>query len=393
MGDAHLACEAGLYNFDGAANYEKWLNDIHDEQQANGALPGIVPTGGWGYQWGNGPAWDSAYPLICWYLYQYRGDRRILEKHYDRLRRYVDYATTRAKNGIVAFGLGDWVAPKTKTPLEVTDTGYYYADTIIVAEAAKLLGKADDAKKYTELAASIKQAFNAKLFNAQTGQYANGSLTAQSCALYQGLVEPGHKAAVLNALVAEAEKQDYHMDVGILGAKYLLNALADNGRADVAYRILMQKTPPGYGNWIERGATTLWEDWPGAASRNHIMFGDVSAWFYKNLAGINAGAPGFKRIVIKPRVLGDLTFARATYDSMAGRIVSDWKIENGTFKLDVTIPANASAMVYVPATTQAKITESGQAAETAAGVKFLRREEGYAVFEVGSGTYRFAATP
>ncbi len=219
MGDAHLAVEVGLLNFDSAANYHKFLDDIRDEQEPSGRLPGIIPTGGWGYAWGNGPGWDSAYPIIAWHLYQYRDDRRVLEKHYAGMRRYVDYVSTRAKDNIVAFGLDDWVAPKTKTPLEVTDTGYYYADACIVAQAAQVLGKADDARKYSALANDIKRAFNAKLLNAETGQIANGSLTAQSCALYQGLVEPQDKAKVVARLVAEVERQDYHMDVGILGAK------------------------------------------------------------------------------------------------------------------------------------------------------------------------------
>lgn len=391
MGDAHLAAEQGMYNFDAAANYTKWLNDIYDEQQPNGALPGIVPTSGWGYAWGNGPAWDSAYPLITWYLYQYYGDTRILQIHYDRLRRYVDYLTGRAKNGIVGFGLGDWVAPKTQTPVEVTDTGYYYADTVIVARAAALLGKTGDARKYSALAENIRKAFNAKFFDAATGQYANGSLTALSCALFQGLTEPSNHDAVVQNLVAEVAKQGDHMDVGILGAKYLLNTLTVNGRADVAYRLATQTTPPSYGHWIERGATTLWEDWGGGASLNHIMFGDISAWFYKVLAGINAATPGFKRIVIKPHVLGDLTFARASYDSIHGRIVSDWKVENRTFALSVTIPANTTATVYIPAAGKDKVMEGGMAADRAEGVRFRRMEEGYALFAVGSGTYKFTA--
>lgn len=389
-GDAHLAAEMGLYNFDGTANYEKWLDDIADEQGSQGDFAGIIPTSGWGYN--IGPSWDSAYPLIVWYLYEYRGDRRMIEKHYPHLVRYVDYVTTRAKDGIVDYGLDDWVAPKTKTPAAVTNTAYYYVDTLLVAKMAQLLGKTDDAKKYFDQAASIKTAFNAKFYNAQTGQYANGSLTALSCALYQGLVEPQNKARVVENLVAEVKKQGYHMDVGILGAKYLLNTLADNGHADVVYQMLMQKTWPSYGYWIERNATTLWEEWNGNQSRNHVMFGDVSAWFYKYLAGINAAAPGFQQIVIKPHILGDLTYARATYDSQQGRIVSDWKINAGAFQLDVTIPANTTATVYVPAGGQSKVTEGGKTIPKTSRVQWLKHEDGYSVFAVGSGSYHFAAS-
>lgn len=388
-GDAQLAAEMGLYNFDASANYEKWLSDIADEQGDKGDFAGIIPTSGWGYN--IGPSWDSAYPLITWYLYQYKGDKGIVEKHYPRLVRYVDFVTTKAKDGIVDYGLDDWVAPKTKTPAAVTSTAYYYVDTLTVARMAQLLGKPADAKKYFDQANTIKAAFNAKFYNPQTGEYANGSLTALSCALYQGLVEPQNKAKVLANLVAEVKKQDYHMDVGILGAKYLLNTLADNGYTDVAYRILNQRTMPSYGYWVDQGATTLWEDWDGHESLNHVMFGDVSAWFYKYLAGINASSPGFTQIVIKPHVVGDLTWAKGSYDSAQGRIVSNWKKTGGALQMDVTIPANSTATVYVPAKSGAKLTESGQPLAKASGVKFVRQDGDYSVLRVGAGTYRFGA--
>ena len=391
-GDAHLAAELGLYNFDPTANYEKWLDDIADEQGADGSYAAIIPTSGWGYN--IGPSWDSAYPLITWYLYQYRGDKAIVEKHYPRLQRYLTFLSTRAKDGIVDYGLGDWLPAKTQTPTDVTSTGYYYADAVLLGKMAQLLGKPEDAKKYSDLAASIKTAFNAKFYNAQTGQYANGSLTAQSCALYQGLVEPQNKAKVMEALLAEVERQDYHMDVGILGAKYLLNSLADNGRADVAYRILQTKTFPSYGYWVDRGATTLWERWSDVGnrddSRNHVMFGDVSAWFYKYLAGIQMGSPGFKTIVLQPHLLGDLTSARATYDSMQGRIVSDWKITGNRFNWQVTVPANTTATVMVPASSPDSITEGDQPVAKVKGLRFLRSENGAVVFAAQPGSYNFS---
>ncbi|MBV9469746.1 MAG: family 78 glycoside hydrolase catalytic domain [Abitibacteriaceae bacterium] len=390
-GDAQLAAEQGMYNFDSAANYVKWLNDLKDEQQPGGALPGIVPTGGWGYQWGNGPAWDSAYPLICWYLYQYYGDTRIFQVHYEHLRRYVDYLTSRAQDGIVSIGLGDWVPPGPTAPVAVTDTGYYYRDALIVAQAASLLGNGADARKYTQLAASIKRAFNAKFFDPKTSSYADGSQTALSCALYQGLVEPQNKEAVLKNLVAAVDKHDGHIFTGILGAKYVMNTLLENGRPDVAYTIATQKTAPGWGNWIERGATTLWEDWGGGSSLNHIMFGDISAWFYKALAGINGdpAAPGFNHFFIKPQVLGDLTWARGEYDSIHGKIVSDWKLQDGQFKLDVTVPVNTTAMVVIPGTDATKIMESSLPLQQASGVKLLRTDNNSTTLAVSSGTYHF----
>jgi len=285
-GDAHLAAEQGLLNYAPGAVYTKWIQDLADEQKPTGELPGIVPTSGWGYEWGNGPAWDSAFLLIPWYMYRYYGDIGILEKQYDQMKRYVDYLTSKAQEGIVSIGLGDWVPFETETPVALTSTGYYYQDARIVAEAARLLGKTDDAQKYSALADQIKAAFNRRFYDAKTGLYANGSQTALSCALYQGLATAENRVIVLRNLVANVEKRDGHIDTGILGAKYLLNASLQNERPDVAYRVASQKTLPSWGYWIEQGATTLWESWRGTDSRNHIMFGDISAWFYKTLAGI-----------------------------------------------------------------------------------------------------------
>ncbi len=397
-GDAHLAAEAGLYNFDAAAAYAQWMLDFRDEQRNTGELPGIVPTGGWGYAWGNGPAWDSAYVLIPWYLYQYRGDVRILAEHYDHVKRYVDYLTVKSKDGIVAIGLGDWCPANTRTPENVTSTGYYYCDAVIVSKMAGILGRKEDEAKYAELAAGIRKAFNAKFRNQATKQYANGSQTALSCAIYQGLAEPADVDAVVGQLVANVERQGNHLDCGILGAKYLLHALGDNGHADVAYRVVTQTTFPSWGYWVKQGATTLWENWNGAGTHNHIMFGDISAWFYGTLAGIRPDqtAPGFKRMIIKPAIVGDLTWVKCHYDSMYGRIVSNWRRDPpvgpraGTLTMEVTIPPNTTATIYVPTADAATVTESGKPAGQVAGVKFLRMEAGNAVYEVGSGQYRFS---
>ena len=392
-GDAHLAAEQGLLNYAPAAVYTKWINDLGDEQRPTGELPGIVPTSGWGYTWGNGPAWDSAFLLIPFYLYEYCGDTKVLCDHYDGLKRYVDYLTSKAKDGIVDIGLNDWAPYKTATPADITSTAYYYRDTQIVALTAGLMGNKADERKYNELAASIKQAFNGKFYHPESGLYGNGSQTSLSCALYQGLVEPADKARVLSNLVAAVEKCNGHIDTGILGAKYLLNALLENGRADVAYRIVSQKDLPSWGWWIEQGATTLWENWNGSESRNHIMYGDISAWFYEALAGINLdpAVPAFKRIIIKPNIVGGLTSARASYDSVRGRIASGWEIANGRLDLRVTIPVNTTAIVYVPGADPAAIKEDGKSVADAAGAKFLRLEEGRVLIEVGSGTYHFTA--
>jgi alpha-L-rhamnosidase len=391
-GDAHLAAEQGLLNYAPAAVYTKWINDLGDEQRPGGELPGIVPTSGWGYTWGNGPAWDSAFLLIPLYLYEYCGDTKVLCDHYEGLKRYVDYLTSKAKGGIVDIGLNDWAPYKTATPADITSTAYYYRDAQIVALAARLMGKQADARKYKELAAATRQAFNAKFYHPGTGLYGNGSQTSLSCALYQGLVDPANKARVVANLVAAVEKTHGHIDTGILGAKYLLNALLENGRADVAYCIASQRDLPSWGWWIEQGATTLWEQWNGAESRNHIMFGDISAWCYKALAGINPdpAAPAFRHIIIKPNPVGGLTSARASYDSVHGRIVSDWQIKDGSFSLTVTIPANTTATVSLPTANLFSVIENGHPATKAEGMQDYRIEAGRSLFDIASGTYHFA---
>ena len=390
--DAHLATEMGLYNFDGAANYRKWLQDIADEQRPDGSYAAIIPTSGWGYN--IGPAWDSAYPLIAWYLYQYRGDQTMIQQHYPRFVKYLDYLSSRSKDGLVDYGLGDWLPAKTQTPNTLTSTGYYYADAILLSKMAKLLGKPEDALKYGELAARIKTAFNAKFYDAQTGKYDNGSITAQSCALYQGLVEEGNEPAVFAALLAEIERQDYHMDVGILGAKYVLNTLADNGRADVAYRMLQKRTMPSYGYWIDKGATTMWERWTDKDnnddSRDHVMFGDVSAWFYKYLAGIQLDSPGFKTFKLEPHILGDLTSARASHETVHGTILSDWKIADGQFRWQVTVPANTTATAMMPFAAVGGLTESGQPMDKSVGVSALDQKASASTFKLAPGKYDFA---
>ncbi len=392
-GDAHLAAETGLYNFDAAASYTQWMRDFQDEQRPGGELPGIVPTGGWGYHWGNGPAWDSAYVLIPWYLYQYRGDLRILAEHHDNLKRYVDYLTTKAKNGIVAIGLGDWCPAKTGTPEKVTSTGYYYRDAVIVSQIAALLGKQEEAATYGKLAESIRTAFNREFLNQQTNQYAGGTQTAMACALYQGLADPANVAAVASNLVANVERRDNHLDCGILGTKYLLHALTDNGRADVAYKVTTQTTAPSWGHWIKQGATTLWENWNGDGTHNHVMFGDVSAWFYQTLAGIrpDSSAPGFKKIIIEPHVVGDLTSAQASHLSGYGRITSAWKLDGNRLTLSVTIPPNTTARILVPSKGLDDVKEGGTPVTKAAGLTSANQQGERTTIETGSGNFVFTS--
>jgi len=390
-GDAHLACDQGLFTYRAGMAYEKWLDDLWDEQRASGELPGIVPTGGWGYAWGNGPAWDSAYHLIAWQLYEHLGDTRPLARHYDRLVRYVDYLGTKAVADIVAIGLGDWCTAKTETPVEVTSTAYYFIDTLIVAKAARLLGKEDDARIYGERAERIRQAFIAR-FRKADGLWAEGSQCAIACALHFGLLEPADRAPSLRALIAALERTDHHLDCGILGTSYVLRVLHDGGRDDVAYRIATQDTFPSWGHWLHQGATTLWEAWNGSGSRNHIMFGDILAWMFRALGGIepDSAHPGFARVIVKPPLIDGLSHATARHDSIRGAFVVAWRRAGTSMTIELIVPPNAEALLHVPHADPEQVREGAGLARAAVGVSFTSVVDGRAVFRVGAGSYAFA---
>lgn len=387
-GDAHVFAETALLNFDMAASYEKWMRDFLDERRPDGQAAAIIPTSGWGY--GLGPSWDSACVMIPWFLHVYTGDTRVLEDNYEQMKRYVDFLSTRAKDGLVSYGLGDWMYPKTATPSEVTGTGYFYADSLCLSKIAAILGRREDAEKYEAQALRAKQAYQTRIYHGQ-GVYANGSQTAQSCPLWHGLVPETEKEAVARKLLAAVETQGGHVDVGIIGIKYLLPALSQVGLDEVAYRMVTQTTAPGWGDWVQRGATTCWEDWAGEFSRNHYAFGTVAEWFVKSLAGIipDPQAPGFKHFEIRPKAVRALGWVRAHYDSIRGRIEVSWRQDDHKFACRVTVPPNSSATVYLPADDANAVWEGGRALDRSAGVRLLRMEGGCAVVRVLAGRYVF----
>ena len=350
-GDAAIAIETGLYGFDGITIYEKWLADHRDEQQPNGILPSIIPTGGWGYEWGNGPDWTSTIAIIPWNIYRFYGDEKLLADCYDNIRRYVNHIDETYPTGLTTWGLGDWVPVKSVSPVELTSTCYYFADVVILAKAAKILGKADDFKKYTALAQKIKNAFNAKYLNKTTGIYNTGLQTELSVPLFWGIVPEESKYLVAENLAKRVEADNFHLDVGLLGTKAILNALSENGYADVAYKVASQKTFPSWGWWIANGATTLYENWPIDAksdiSMNHIMFGEIGAWLYKAPGGIkpDENQPGFKNVILQPYFVEGLTAFEATHDGPYGKILSSWKRTLKGISYKVSIPANSSATV------------------------------------------------
>ena len=395
-GDAHLSTEQVLYNLEPSAAYTKWLDDFTDCQRPSGAFPGIIPTGGWGYNWGAGPAWDSAFILIPWYLYVYRGDVEILRRHYDRMKKYLGFLDSMATDYIVHFGLGDWCPPvgelnDYRAPAELTNTAYYYADACIVAKIAGLLGKKSDVRRYESLAENIKAAARKTFYDKKDRRLVVQSQTSIACFLYQGLVEDDEIEVFTAMLLEEVRACNDHLDCGILGTKYLLNVLTMQGEADAAYRIATQRDFPSWGLWLEQGATTLWERWDGSFSHNHHAFCYISEWFYKTLAGIvpDPSQPGFKHVIIAPWPVGDLTWAKGETRTPYGRLRSAWRKEDGRFRLDISIPPNSSASVHLPTAEPAAVLDSGREVGESEYVSLQGVDRGRVVYAVGAGDYGF----
>ena len=353
-GDGHFAIETALYNFDGITVYEKWLADHRDEQQPNGVLPDIIPTGGWGYGTDNGLDWTSTIAIIPWNLYMFYGDSKPLADCYENIKRYVNYVDRTSPNHLTSWGRGDWVPVKSRSNKEFTSSVYFYVDTKILATAAKLFNKQDDYTYYTALAEKIKEAVNNKYLNKETGIYAGGSQTELSVPLQWKIVPEDMIAKVAKNLAKKVEEAGFHLDVGVLGAKAILNALSENGYPETAYKVAAQDTYPSWGWWIVNGATTLLENWDLKAERdisdNHMMFGEIGGWFYKGLGGIfpDPEQPGFKHIILRPNFVKELKHFEAKHDSPYGRIISKWEWNRKKINYEVVVPANSTATLYLP---------------------------------------------
>jgi hypothetical protein len=377
------------------------MNDMADAQLEDGLVPNIAPE----YTQFKGTfraaaEWGSAFIIVPWQQYQFDADLKLLRAHYEAMKRYFAYLESRATNGLVSEGLGDWydLGPRRPgaaqlTPPPVTATAFWYYDSTILAQTAALLHHPDEAAAFAGRAEQIRAGYNRHYYHSEQGSYASGSQCANALPLVLGLVEQENRAAVLSALVRDVESRGCAMTAGDVGFRFLLRALAEGGRSDVIYKMINQDDKPGYGYQLKMGATSLTESWDAnrSSSHNHFMLGHIIEWFYQDLAGINPdpSGPGFKKILLRPQPVGDLAWVHASYDSIHGMIVSDWKREGGKFILKTTIPANTTATLFLPCRPAAKVLESGIPAGTSPEVKFLRWENDRAVYGLGSGTYVF----
>ncbi|MCC6697652.1 MAG: family 78 glycoside hydrolase catalytic domain [Candidatus Hydrogenedentes bacterium] len=400
---SHLLAGGIMYNFDAARFYAKVERDMSDSQTETGLVPDIAPeytVFSAGFR--DSPEWGSASVINPWHVYQMYGDERLLRDYYDVMKRYADYLGSTANNHIVSHGLGDWYDIGPNPPGEsqltskgVTATAVYYQNLAILERAARLLGKNDDALSFGERANAVRAAFNAEYYRRDVHQYDRNSQTANAMPLVLGLVEESERAAVAKNLVDDIRATGYRVTAGDVGFSYLVRALSDFGEGETLYRMVTQDTGPGYVYQLAQGATSLTEAWDAspASSNNHCMLGHAEEWFYRGLAGIrhDVDAPGFSRFILRPDAPEGLEWVKAHYDSIRGRISSEWHVDGSRFVWDMQIPPNTCASVYVPAKEQASVTEGGKAASDSEGVKFLRMEGDRAVFEVQSGTYQFVS--
>jgi alpha-L-rhamnosidase len=417
-GDGQVSLEGLMMNFDASRFYEKWGRDWRLAQSPqDGAMPNIAPpfTAG-----GGGPPWAGVIAALPWQHYLHYGDTRVLEDNFLAARRYIEYLDSRATNNVLrAWGtgfdfLGDWVPPGRGMDTKNWPTGemaelfcncYRVYLWQLVENMAAALGRAGEAEHARQRVAAIRPAVHAAFYDAANKRYVIDEQIYCAMPLLTGVTPDGERPAVMANLVkCLVEKNKGHLDTGMLGTKFLLRFLSDVGRDDLVLTIYQKREYPGWGYMVEQGATTLWEQWNGFWSQIHSCFASADTWLYQGLAGIrpDPAAPGFKRIIIKPAVVGDLTWVKCHHDSPYGRIVSNWKREGQKLTMEVTIPANTTATVHVPVASKpgedgpAKdatgVTESGKSADQAKGVKFLRMEHGAAVYAIGSGTYRFGSS-
>jgi alpha-L-rhamnosidase len=411
LGDRTVGAYGESFLFNNTALYKKWLDDIKYAQKEDGAIPDVAPAF-WRY-YSDNVSWPATLLFVADMLYKQTGDVAVLHENYPAVKKWMAYMKDRYMNNegiITKDSYGDWCAPPVtaedgkgvnadqKHPSALIATAYYYQLNMMMAHYSTITGNEADRGGYAVLASELKKAFNRKFYN-EKGYYGENKLTDNLLPVYFGLVEDGNKDKLVKQICSIIEeKNNGHLSTGVIGTNFLMRTLTDMGRSDLAYRIASQKTYPSWGYMIENGATAIWELWNGNTaapkmnSQNHVMMlGDLLIWYYENLAGIKASAPGFKEIVMKPEMIKGLDAVNAEYNSVYGLIKSSWTKSEKDFKWNITIPVNTVARISIPAKAVGQVKESGRKAADVKGLKFIQMEDNRAVFELGSGNYSFVA--
>ncbi|WP_269523622.1 family 78 glycoside hydrolase catalytic domain [Coraliomargarita parva] len=404
--DGQAIIETGVHNFWVPAFYRKWLDDwILSQNPETGAVPNTVPSK-WG---GGGPAWGAMLNIMTWRLYQYYGDLQVLERSQEAMRKYLEFLESHSPDNLMQpYGkqkwdfLGDWVAPE--RGMENNGANWPSIEAIcffndcyriylwqIQEKTATLLGDEEEAVHCRERIAAIRSSAHEAYFNEEGSYYALDEQPYLVMPLMTGVPPESARAQVEDRLIERIRiHAQNHVETGILGTWFLIEYLQENGRDDILFDIATQETYPGWGYMLAQGATTMWEQWNGYGTQIHACFVSLDRWFYQGIAGIRPEEPGYRKILIKPAVVGDLTWAKARVHSVYGWIESSWKRDGKHLSLDVTIPANTTARVLVPGL-PGSIREGDVAAKSAEGVRYLEEVPGGVAYEVASGCYHFTS--
>ncbi|MGD0002722.1 MAG: glycoside hydrolase family 78 protein [Anaerolineaceae bacterium] len=402
-GDAQVFIRTATFNMDVSGFFTRWLQVLEDSQSTNGAYPPFAPYPSLEDADG-GPAWADAGIICPWTIYQVYGDKRILEQHYDSMVRFIEYLQRTSQDLIRVYegypgfsGYGDWLSINAETPKDLIGTAFFAYSAGLLSKIAGILGKQNDCERFAQLHDSVKRAFQER-YVTDAGLVAGHTQTAYVLALYFDLLPEALRQPASNALVNNIGQRKMHLSTGFAGAPYLNHTLTRSGRLEVGYELLNQKSWPSWLYPVTQGATTIWERWDGWTddkgfqdpvmnSFNHYAYGSIGDWLYAVVAGIDIDPdhPGFQHFILRPCPGGGLTFTKAEYNAITGKIACEWRLGQGIFHLSVTIPANTSARVYIPTQKKDAVHKAGNLE----GVTFLGMEGDRAIFEVLSGTYGF----
>jgi len=394
-GDSEIFATTASYNRDMTLMYSKYLKDVTDCQREDGDVLNVNPNA---FNEGVAQAgWADAIVILPWKIYQFTGDKRILENNYAAMVKWHKKKQSESKGFLrEVSGFGDWVAV-VPTSSEPIGSAYYFYTTKLLSQIAALIGKVDDAKTYNILADKIGQAFNEKHFDKETDNYGIGTQTSNLLPLAFGITSKSVADNVAKNIADDVNKRNIHLSTGFLGTQYILPILSDHGYHDLSYSLATQWTYPSWGYMVEKGATTIWELWnsdkqgPEMNSRNHYSYGTIGQWFYTHLGGIEIDDlnPGFKNTIIHPRPVGNLTWAIARVETIHGYVSSQWEKKENILQLTVTIPPNATGKVILPGNKIANIKEANIPIEKVNGVKNVLVKDNTVTFDIASGKYVF----
>ncbi len=412
-GDRSTNSYGESYVFDNNALYSNWMTDIADAQKPSGSLPDLSPD--YWPVFTDNMTWPSTLLIVPDHLYRQFGNLKVIADHYPAMKKWLFYMRDKyMKNHLLPKDTyGDWCMPPRNptrihsqdpsriTPGDFIGSSYFYYCLKLMGNYAHLLGKTEDAQKFTSLAGKVRDAINKTYLNKDSLYYANNTVTANAIALSFGIPPNGIREKVFEHIAYKiAQVYNDHTSCGLVGEQWLMRTLTNYGRSDLALRIAEETTYPSWGYMIKEGATTIWELWdgntanPAMNSHNHVMLlGDFVVWLYQDLAGIKANPAysGYKNIIMEPYPAGNLRYVRASYLSPYGPVGSDWHLKGKVFTWDISVPVNTTATIYVPARKESDVTLSGKKPSSVPGVSFLRYEGDRAVYEIGSGDYRFTS--